>query len=64
MDEQIRYGTLQQQFPDEYIATRGREVIARAPSFEQLWSILRQAAVDKRTITVEWVEAADVLCVY
>jgi Family of unknown function (DUF5678) len=64
MDEEISYVELQEQYPNEYVAVRGREVVAHAPTFDELWTALAQASVDKRTVQIEWVESPDSVSVY
>lgn len=64
MDDQISYIELQDRYPDEYVAIRGKEVIAHASSFDELWTALKQAAVDAHSVTIEWVESPDVVRVY
>lgn len=64
MGGEINYIQLQELYPDEYVAVRGQEVVAHAPTFDELWTALTEASIDKGTVQIEWVGSPDAVSVY
>jgi hypothetical protein len=61
---EIDYAELQRLYGGRYVAQRGGQVIASAETYDDLSRQLESAAVDWGEILIEYVEPADVVCVY
>jgi predicted GNAT family acetyltransferase len=61
---EIEYSELQRLHGGRYVAQRDGEVIASAGTYDELSQQLEKATVDWTEVLIEYVEPADVVCVY
>ena len=61
---EVDYTSLQQQYGGHYIARREEQVIADAASYDELIDHLENATIDWSKIIIEYVEPANIVCVY
>lgn len=61
---EVDYAQIQQLYGGRYVARREGEVVASADTYDQLVDQLDRAAVDSVDLIIEYVEPADVVCVY
>ena len=60
----VDYAQLQQLYGGRYVARRDGAVVASAERYDQLVEQLDRAGVDWDHVLIEYVEPADVVCVY
>jgi len=61
---EVDYVQLQQRYGGRYIACRDSEVIASAETYDELSDQLEKAKVDWDKVIIEYVEPANIVCVY
>ena len=61
---EIDYAELQQRYGGRYVARRDGEVIASAETYDELSEQLEEAAVEWSQLLIEYVEPANITCVY
>ena len=61
---EIDYALLQQRYGGRYVARRSGEVVASAETYDGLSDQLEAGVVDWDELIVEYVEPADIVCVY
>lgn len=61
---EVDYAQLQQLYGGRYVARRDGDVVASAEGYDQLLEQLDRAGVDWDHMIIEYVEPADVVCVY
>ena len=61
---EVDYGLLQQRYGGRYVARRGGEVIADAETYDELTDQLEKAVTDWNEIIIEYIEPANIICVY
>lgn len=60
----VSYATLQQRYGGRYVARRDGEVIADAGTYDELTDQLEKTVTDWSDIVIEYVEPANIVCVY
>jgi hypothetical protein len=60
----VDYISLQQRYGGRYIARRDEQVIADAASYDELIDNLENAMIDWSKIIIEYVEPANIVCIY
>lgn len=61
---EVDYASLQQRYGGRYVARRDGEVIADASTYDELADQLEKTVTDWRAIIIEYVEPANIVCVY
>jgi len=61
---EVNYASLQRQYGGRYVALQGDEVIADADTYDELADRLNKAKVDWDNLIIEYVEPANIVCVY
>lgn len=61
---EVDYVQLQQRYGGRYVARRDGEVIASAETYDELCDQLEKAAVAWDELIIEYVEPANIVCVY
>ena len=61
---EVDYAQLQQRYGGRYVARRDSEVITSADTYDELCDQLEKAAVDWSELVIEYVEPANIVCVY
>jgi len=61
---EVDYALLQQRYGGRYVARRDSEVIASGDTYDELSDQLEKAVVDWGEIIIEYVEPANIVCVY
>jgi len=61
---EVNYASIQRQYGGRYVALRGDQVIADADTYDELANRLNKAAVDWDNLIIEYVEPANIVCVY
>ncbi len=61
---EVDYALLQQRYGGRYVARRDGEVIASGDTYDELSDQLEKAVVDWGEIIIEYVEPANIVCVY
>lgn len=64
MVSEINYLELQRRYGGRYIARRDGEVIASAPTFDELADLLEQRGTPWGQLIIEFIERADTVGVY
>ncbi len=58
------YIALQHQYPDQYVATSGGEVIAHSADLGQLYTALGARLTEDPDLVIGFVEPPDIVCIY
>lgn len=61
---EVDYAQLQQRYGGRYVARRNGDVIASAETYDELTDQLEGAAIEWDKLVIEYVEPADIVCVY
>ena len=61
---EIDYAQLQRQYGGRYVAHRRGEIIAAAETYDQLSDQLEQMALNWDDVLIEYIEPANIVCVY
>ena len=61
---EIDYAQLQRQYGGRYVARRRGEIIAAAETYDQLSDQLEQMALNWDDVLIEYIEPANLVCVY
>jgi len=61
---EANYAVLQQGYGGRYVARRGADVIADASTYDELADRLEKTVTDWSDIIIEYIEPANVVCVY
>lgn len=61
---EVDYTALQQRYGGRYVARRDGEVIADAGTYDELTDRLEKVVTDWSQVVIEYVEPANIVCVY